>query len=684
MSFPSAAVATDPDPTSQVAWPAGRNLASGAASSLSASIERRDLPLLESRREPWKYDSGISHPHNTTIPGVASLTKWNLFTLSIAMAGAQVAWTVELGYGTPFLLSLGLSEQLTSLVWLAGPISGLIAQPIIGAISDSSTSRYRRRFWIAWSTVVLVISCLTLAYAQDVASVLVDFFGGGVGDWDPKRLAEAKNVAIGIAITAFYLLDFALNALQASLRNLLLDVTPSEQLSAGNAWHGRMTHAGNILGFGFGFLNLANWPVLRILGGSQFRKFCVVGIVILVITVWITCWTQDELQRKPNLNEESGIREVMGNIYNAITNLPKPIRKVCFVQIFAFMAWFPFLFYSTTYIGQVMARQDDKDPDVDVATRAGNFAMLMYSLVAVIAGSLLPQLTKRNERLLDTDEKEDEEAELVRIRHIVATWRTDASSKSRSFKLPRMPLTLRDVWSFALVLYGVISICTFFISTVVQATIAVALIGICWAVAVWAPFAMIMEVRHRNLIAVFAATKIAQFLKEIDENVREPRPSNAPGEAHTIRNQAATTDRTATIDVVSENTALLSHPGPSIPELDVSNSEDLTQVQPVAGGTVLGIHNLAIVFPQFIIALVASVIFRVVDDTPAVIGQPETIYLGKNGVAWVLRFGGLSAFLGAIFAQLIPPTKQERMMRRRLELMKVARKMLFNSNVYPD
>ena len=35
-------------------------------------------------------------------------------------------------YGTPFLLGLGLSEQLTSLVWLAGPISGLVAQPVIG------------------------------------------------------------------------------------------------------------------------------------------------------------------------------------------------------------------------------------------------------------------------------------------------------------------------------------------------------------------------------------------------------------------------------------------------------------------------------------------------------------------------------------------------------------------------
>lgn len=37
-------------------------------------------------------------------------------------------------YGTPFLLNLGLSEQLTSLVWLAGPISGLVAQPVIGAV----------------------------------------------------------------------------------------------------------------------------------------------------------------------------------------------------------------------------------------------------------------------------------------------------------------------------------------------------------------------------------------------------------------------------------------------------------------------------------------------------------------------------------------------------------------------
>lgn len=36
-------------------------------------------------------------------------------------------------------MQLGLSEQAASLVWLAGPISGLIAQPLIGALTSNST-----------------------------------------------------------------------------------------------------------------------------------------------------------------------------------------------------------------------------------------------------------------------------------------------------------------------------------------------------------------------------------------------------------------------------------------------------------------------------------------------------------------------------------------------------------------
>lgn len=82
----------------------------------------------------------------------------------------------------------------------------------------------------------------------------------------------------------------------------------------------------------------------------------------------------------------------------------------------------------------------------------------------------------------------------------------------------------------------------------------------------------------------------------------------------------------------------------SFDENDIDSNE---QSQPVAGGTILGIHNLAIVFPQFIVALVASAIFRAVDaeidDDPS----NHTTYYGKNGVAWVLRFGGVCALVSS-------------------------------------
>jgi len=41
---------------------------------------------------------------------------------------------------------------------------------------------------------------------------------------------------------------------------------------------------------------------------------------------------------------------------------------------------FPFLFYSTTYVGQIMAYEHNEEPDKDIATRTGEFAMLIYSI----------------------------------------------------------------------------------------------------------------------------------------------------------------------------------------------------------------------------------------------------------------------------------------------------------------
>ncbi|EJF61160.1 MFS general substrate transporter [Dichomitus squalens LYAD-421 SS1] len=653
MTFP-ANVDADPDPTSQITWPArqGEHSRRGSKHNLDAPRSGSRLSVSRSRAN----GNGLAKPPAAEAEGSGKkrMSSLDLFNLSIAMGGSQVAWTVELGYGTPFLLELGLSEQLTSLVWLAGPISGLIAQPVIGAISDASTSKYRRRYWIVLSTAVLVFSTLTIAYCREIASFFVDMLGHYAGSWDPKYGKTVQDTAIGFAIVSFYLLDFALNALQASLRNLLLDVTPPEQLNAANAWHSRMLNAGNIVGYGFGFLPLANMPVLRLLGGSQFRKFCVVCMIILTATVWITCWTQEEKEREQRRVEKSRIREIITGIWTTIWSLPKPIRRVCYVQLFAFMGWFPFLFYSTTYIGQVMAYELGKEPDHDLATRTGAFAMLIYSLVAVAAGTLLPYLTRRDAVLLAHEGDEDEDAELTRLREQVREWRAEAARRGQPLRLPLMPFFLRNIWTGALLLFTGLTLATFFVSKIWQAIVVVSLVGICWAVACWAPFAIIME-----------------FLKEREREAEEDGEAVArawarrPSHSRTLSTPAIRRNSRQNAD--GERTPLLRRRSFDQRDADAG----LPESESAAGGTILGIHNLAIVMPQFIVAIASSVIFGIVDGDANGGPEGDSALYGKNGVAWVLRFGGVCTLLGAVLARGVPPTRTEKQMRRRLAELKV-------------
>lgn len=62
-----------------------------------------------------------------------------------------------------------------------------------GALSDSSTSKYRRRFWIVLSTVALVISTLTLAYCEELAAFLVGLIGVDEANWTEKRQEKVSG-----------------------------------------------------------------------------------------------------------------------------------------------------------------------------------------------------------------------------------------------------------------------------------------------------------------------------------------------------------------------------------------------------------------------------------------------------------------------------------------------------------
>ena len=78
-------------------------------------------------------------------------------------------------YATPYLLSLGLSKSKLSLVWIAGPLSGLIMQPVVGMISDRSKSKYgRRRPFMVAGTVAVFVCLLVLGWTKELVGWFVE------------------------------------------------------------------------------------------------------------------------------------------------------------------------------------------------------------------------------------------------------------------------------------------------------------------------------------------------------------------------------------------------------------------------------------------------------------------------------------------------------------------------------
>jgi solute carrier family 45, member 1/2/4 len=179
-----------------------------------------------------------------------------------------------------------------------------------------------------------------------------------------------------------------------------------------------------------------------------------------------------------------------------------------------------------------------------------------------------------------------------------------------------MPLMLRNVWTLSLAVFTTLMFSTFFIGNVLsvsvlpifnhdrfsikigKATLMIALCGFCWAIACWVPFAIIMEVSiHFEWFA--AKPRGLQYLKEIDVPMTN-KSSASPVQARRVSDPSLSS-RHHSFDQ-EEGQPLMGQR--SIAEgSDIVPTDDLFRVErPLAGGTVLGIHNLAIVIPQFIVS----------------------------------------------------------------------------------
>ena len=210
---------------------------------------KEHTPLLAWQRQQSRASAAsniVSEESNAEItPDTpCSMSSLYLFLLCLGLGGLQMAWATELSNGSPYLLSLGMSKSWLAIVWVAGPLSGVIVQPVIGRLSDKCKVAWgRRRPFILAGTASTVVSLLCLAWTSEITCAIMKAFGA-----KPTNEYVAK-AALGFAIAWIFVLDFSINTGKlstiSSLCEALNDVFSSSKHSCFHRRYGSHAPAGS-------------------------------------------------------------------------------------------------------------------------------------------------------------------------------------------------------------------------------------------------------------------------------------------------------------------------------------------------------------------------------------------------------------------------------------------------------
>ncbi|KAH9828280.1 general alpha-glucoside permease-like [Teratosphaeria destructans] len=508
-----------------------------------------------------------------------------MILLTIAGIGLCFCWGTEMTYASPYLLSLGLSKSKLSLVWVAGPLSGLVMQPIIGMMSDKSTSRFgRRRPFMMLGTVLVVVCFIILGWTAEIVGAFV------------LREELKRDLTIALAVVDIFVLDFVINIAQSTCRALVVDTLPVEKQQLGAAWCSRMGGVGSMLMYGIGSLDLDG-----IFGNSyvegQFKKVCLVAAIAMVLAQGTTCWAVTEKVYVPDEKEkhtEQTLSATLKQIYARTLHLPENIQAICRVQFWSWIGWFPFGFYGSTWVGEIYLRHEAPSASKDALTdvgRHGSTAFIICSIIGFVCAIFLPWFI----RSPDDDDKTS------------YTPRPPQALEPAVGTLRKNKPSLLTAWKFGCLLFSASMIFAPFVHSVRAATLLIALCGISKTVAEWAPGAFL--------------------------GVEVNRMSNALPTSHNHSRKLSNEGS----EMVSPRESLLRRDSDVSPDEGGSSGE--------LSGVYFGILNIYTTLPQFVGTGISWVVFSILE--PGKSPELSNSKLDKQASSEALSGIAVCLFIGA-------------------------------------
>lgn len=274
-------------------------------------------------------------------------TSAQLLNFCIGFFGLQFAWQMRIILSGPLTESLGASPLLYGLIWLAGPVTGIVVQPIIGALSDNTFTKFGRRIpYLFFGALFGALGLILLPKSQLISSL----FGQNHPAW----------LALFISAIFIWMIDACVNAAQGPYRALIPDNIDKSQHAIANSFLSFAIGLGSVVAAGTApFLKWAfNYQM------SVDAQFTMAGVAFVLGMLWTCITFRENVPSKEQLVEnkleakKAANNSFAQNVKEFLTTSPE-VRKICLIQFFTWIGMMCLMIFFTQYVVHILYQIPD-------------------------------------------------------------------------------------------------------------------------------------------------------------------------------------------------------------------------------------------------------------------------------------------------------------------------------------
>src|SRR4051812_1870741 len=303
-----------------------------------------------------------------------------MFNMSFGFLGIQFGWGLQLANMSAVYEKLGAKPDQVPLLWLAAPLTGLLVQPIVGALSDRTWGPLGRRRPYFLTGAVL-------------ASIALFFM--------------PTSSALWMAASLLWILDASINVSMEPFRAFVADKLDPSQRTNG------FVMQSFFIGIGASLANALPYVLSRMgVSGATASgiphtvrySFQIGAVAFLLAVLWTVFTTSEFPPEDPAAFERAkrgrrGIGAMVSEIVASIREMPATMRQLAVVQVFTWLGLFcMWLFFVPATARHVFGATDPQSPLYTQGMEWGGFAFAFYSITCFAVALALPRLAQMTSR----------------------------------------------------------------------------------------------------------------------------------------------------------------------------------------------------------------------------------------------------------------------------------------------